>query len=92
MGGRASKIQTSILLGAGEGKLDLDEAKRRRMGFWKADTPIDALISNMRYVDDDPVASTAFCIPSGSKEVNEEAMAGMPYRPASRAAPIVPLW
>ena len=61
MGGRASKIQTSILLGAGEGRLQIDEAKRRRLGFWKEHAHIDWLISNIRYVDDDPVASTVFC-------------------------------
>ncbi len=37
------------------------------------------------------VALTARSMPCGSNEVNDAAMAGTPYRPASRAAPIVPL-
>ncbi len=31
-------------------------------------------------------------IPSSSKDVKEHAIAGIPYNPASLAAPIVPLW
>ena len=45
MGGRASKIKTSILLGTGEGELLVDEERLRELGFVLEGYEIEQLIS-----------------------------------------------
>lgn len=61
MGGRASKVKTSILLGSGEGLLMTDEARLQRLGFAIPGYSIEELVSLVRLVDDGSCASFVFC-------------------------------
>lgn len=63
MGGRASKIKTSIVLGTGEGLLVLDAERLKRLGFWIEGYDIQELLSILRLVDDGSIASFVYCMP-----------------------------
>lgn len=62
MGGRASKVKTSLLLGEGEGLFFSDPVRQAAERFAIPGYTLDQLVSLIRQIDDGAVASWVFCV------------------------------
>ena len=78
MGGRGSKVKTSVLFGLGEGRLLTDPDRLQQLGFWHPDIPISDLLSVIRLVDDAICASLVFCVQCMKQFVEAQEKDGSP--------------
>ena len=85
MGGRGSKVKTSLLLGEGEGLMFSSRQKQAEHGFGLPGYELAQLVSLIREVDDGSLASWVYCA-----QCLVDLMAAAWVKPRTRSNWVVP--